>query len=127
LGPLEYRHTRIDTQILDIENFQGNAVVNYTDQETPYIRIIEHKHFEFGTQKKTVISYEYCDEWKPGMEPYYPLENEKNRTLYQRYKSLAKKENNVVFCGRLGTYRYYNMDQVIEQAILLFKTGRIPG
>jgi UDP-galactopyranose mutase len=84
LGPLEYRHTRIDTQILDIENFQGNAVVNYTDQETPYIRTIEHKHFEFGTQKKTVISYEYCDEWKPGMEPCYPLENEKNRALYRR-------------------------------------------
>lgn len=117
LGPLEYRHTRFDIQTLDTENFQGNAVVNYTDRETPYTRIIEHKHFVFGTQKKTVISREYSDEWKPGMEPYYPLEDERNIGLYGEYRALARAEKGVVFCGRLGTYRYYDMDQVIAQAL----------
>ncbi|MDR1468012.1 MAG: UDP-galactopyranose mutase [Spirochaetaceae bacterium] len=116
-GPLEYRHTRFDIQVLDSGNFQGNAVVNYTDRETPCIRIIEHKHFAFGTQAKTVISREYSDEWKPGMEPYYPLENEKNNALYREYEALARAEKDVVFRGRLGTYRYYDMDQVIAQAL----------
>jgi UDP-galactopyranose mutase len=121
LGPLEYRYTRFDIQILDTGNFQGNAVVNYTDRETPYTRIIEHKHFEFGTQGKTVISYEYSDEWKPGMEPYYPLENEKNKVLYRQYQNMAKTEKNIVFCGRLGTFRYYDMDQVIDHALNEFR------
>jgi UDP-galactopyranose mutase len=117
LGPLEYRHTRFDVQIVDIENFQGNAVVNYTDRETPYTRIIEHKHFAFGTQRKTVISREYSGEWKPGLEPYYPLESEKSKVLYRQYRALAERQENVVFGGRLGTYRYYDMDQVIAQVL----------
>lgn len=117
LGPLEYRHTRFEIQVLDTDNFQGNAVVNYTDRKTPYTRIIEHKHFVFGTQKKTVISREYSDEWKPEMEPYYPLEDEKNKILYREYQERSRAEKDVVFCGRLGTYRYYDMDQVIAQAL----------
>jgi UDP-galactopyranose mutase len=121
LGPLEYRNIRMDTQTLEIENFQGNAVVNYTDRETPYTRIIEHKHFEFGKQNKTVISYEYSDEWKPGDECYYPIEDKKNLSLCERYKALAQKEKNIFFGGRLGTYKYYDMDQVIEQALSLAK------
>jgi UDP-galactopyranose mutase len=124
LGPLEYRHTRFDTQVVNIKNFQGNAVVNYTDPETPYTRIIEHKHFEFGTQDKTVISYEYFDEWKPGMEPYYPIENEQNMALYQKYCHLARSESNIVFGGRLGTYKYLDMDRVIEQAMDCYRNLR---
>jgi UDP-galactopyranose mutase len=121
MGPLEYRNIRHETNTLETENFQGNTVVNYTDQDTPYTRIIEHKHFEFGRRNKTVISYEYSGEWKPGDECYYPIEDEKNLVLYERYKTLVQKEKSVFFGGRLGTYKYYDMDQVIEQALLLFR------
>ena len=117
LGHLEYRTVRFETEELDMENYQGNAVVNYTDREVPYTRIIEHKHFEYGQQPTTVISKEYSTEWKPGMEPYYPVNDEKNMQLYEKYKELADKESNVIFGGRLGTYKYYNMDQVIEVAL----------
>ena len=117
LGALQYRSVRFETEVLDTDNYQGNAVVNYTDNETPYTRIIEHKHFEFGTQEKTVISREYSTEWKPGDEPYYPVNDDKNSTLYSQYKELADKEKNVIFGGRLGEYRYYDMDKVIEAAL----------
>ena len=115
-GNLEYRNVSFETEILDVENYQGNAVVNYTDSETPYTRIIEHKHFTFGTQPKTIISREYSVEWKPGDEPYYPVNNEKNGELYEKYRKLAEKEENVIFGGRLGEYRYYDMDKVILAA-----------
>ncbi len=117
LGYLEYRSVRFETETLDMENYQGNAVVNYTDRETPYTRIIEHKHFVFGTQPKTVISREYSSEWKPGDEPYYPVNDAKNGALYQQYKALADKEDKVIFGGRLGEYKYYDMDKVIESAL----------
>lgn len=117
LGVLEYRSVRFDEEVLDIENFQGNAVVNYTDSETPYTRIIEHKHFEFGTQPKTVISREYSSEWKLGDEPYYPINDKKNSELYEKYKILTESENKVIFGGRLGQYKYYDMDKVIEVAL----------
>ena len=117
LGYLEYRSVRFETEVLDMENFQGNAVINYTDRETPYTRIIEHKHFVFGTQPKTVISREYSSEWKPGDEPYYPVNDEKNGELYQQYKALADAESKVIFGGRLGEYKYYDMDKVIESAL----------
>lgn len=117
LGHLEYRSVRFETEELDMENYQGNAVVNYTDREVPYTRIIEHKHFEFGTQPTTIISREYSAEWKPGMEPYYPVNDEKNNELFARYRELAEKEEKVIFGGRLGNYKYYNMDQVIEAAL----------
>ena len=117
LGHLEYRTVSFETEVLDCDNYQGNAVVNYTDYEVPYTRIIEHKHFEFGTQEKTVISREYSTEWKPGMEPYYPVNDEKNSALYRQYCQLAEKEGNVIFGGRLGQYKYYDMDQVIEAAL----------
>lgn len=116
-GPLEYRSLRFDTKELDTENFQGNAVVNYTDSETPYTRIIEHKHFEFGTQPKTVISMEYPLAWEPGQEPYYPVNDEKNNALFARYQALADKTPGVFFGGRLGSYRYFDMDQVVEAAL----------
>lgn len=119
LGALEYRSVRFETETLDTENFQGNAVVNYTDSETPFTRIIEHKHFEFGTQEKTVISREYSAEWKKGDEPYYPVNDDKNNALYSKYKALAESEKNVVFGGRLGEYKYYDMDKVIEAAMKL--------
>ncbi len=119
LGHLEYRSVRFETEELDMENYQGNAVVNYTDREVPYTRIIEHKHFEFGTQPTTIISREYSAEWKPGMEPYYPVNDEKNNELFARYRELAEKEEKVIFGGRLGNYKYYNMDQVIEAAFSL--------
>jgi UDP-galactopyranose mutase len=119
LGTLEYRCVRFDIRELNSANFQGNAVVNYTDRETPYTRIVEHKHFEFGTQEKTVISYEYNDEWVPGMEPFYPIEDSHNIKLYHKYKELAQGERNVFFGGRLGTYRYCDMDQVVLQAMEL--------
>lgn len=119
LGALEYRSVRFETEILDKSNFQGNAVMNYTDAETPFTRIIEHKFFEFGTQSKTVISREYSMEWKVGDEPYYPVNDEKNNNLYQRYKALAANERNVLFGGRLGEYKYYDMDKVIESALML--------
>ena len=114
LGALEYRSVRFETEVLDMPNYQGNAVVNYTDTETPYTRIIEHKHFEFGTQPKTVISREYSAEWKKGDEPYYPVNDEKNGALYAAYKQLADAEPGVLFGGRLGEYKYYDMDKVIE-------------
>ena len=117
LGHLEYRSIRFETEVLDMPNYQGNAVVNYTDRETPYTRIIEHKHFEFGTQPKTVISREYSSEWKNGDEPYYPVNDEKNKALYEQYRALAAQESRVVFGGRLGEYKYYDMDAVIASAL----------
>ena len=116
-GPLQYRSVRFETEVLDCENYQGNAVVNYTDREVPYTRIIEHKHFEFGKQPKTVISREYSSEWKQGMEPYYPVNNEESNALYEKYRELADKESNVIFGGRLGQYKYYDMDKVIAAAL----------
>ena len=116
-GKLEYRSLKFETEILDEENHQGVAVVNYTDRETPYTRIIEHKHFEFGTQKKTVITREYPADWSEGMEPYYPVNDEKNQALYQKYAALAAGERQVIFGGRLGEYKYYDMDKVIESAM----------
>lgn len=123
LGTLEYRSVRFETEVLDIPNFQGNAAVNYTDAETPWTRIIEHKWFEFEKDDqgrdvpKTVISREYSSEWKPGDEPYYPVNDEKNSALYARYKTLAQKEDKVFFGGRLGEYKYYDMDQVVATAL----------
>lgn len=123
LGTLEYRSIRFENEVLDISNFQGNAAVNYTDQETPWTRIIEHKWFEFGKDEngndlpKTVISREYSSEWKLGDEPYYPVNDEKNGKLYAKYKELSMQENNVIFGGRLGEYKYYDMDQVIAVAL----------
>ena len=117
LGALEYRSVRFETEVLDCENYQGNAVVNYTEREVPYTRIIEHKHFEFGRQEKTVISREYSSEWSVGMEPYYPVNDEKNTALYQAYRELAEKEENVIFGGRLGDYKYYDMDKVVAAAL----------
>lgn len=123
LGTLEYRSVRFETEVLDKPNFQGNAAVNFTDRETPWTRIIEHKWFEFGKDEdrndlpKTVISREYSSEWKPGDEPYYPVNDEKNSELYKKYKKLADREENVIFGGRLGEYKYYDMDQVISAAL----------
>ena len=118
LGALEYRSLRFETKELPgEENFQGNAVVNYTEREIPYTRIIEHKHFAFGTQSGTVITKEYPAEWKKGDEPYYPVNNEKNNALYEAYRELAEKEENVLFGGRLGQYRYYDMDKTIAEAL----------
>ena len=123
LGTLEYRSVRFETEVLDKPNFQGNAAVNYTDRETPWTRIIEHKWFEFGKDEdgnelpKTVISREYSSEWKPGDEPYYPVNDEKNGALYKQYKELADKEENVIFGGRLGEYKYYDMDAVIASVL----------
>lgn len=117
LGALQYRSVRFETEVLDCPNYQGNAVVNYTDREVPYTRIIEHKHFEFGQGDKTVISREYSSEWKLGMEPYYPVNDVKNTKLYEKYKELAEKEERVIFGGRLGQYRYYDMDKVIAAAL----------
>ena len=125
LGALEYRSVRFETEVLDKPNFQGNAAVNYTDRETPWTRIIEHKWFEFGKDDagndipKTVISREYSSEWKVGDEPYYPVNDEKNGALYQEYKKLAHKEQKVIFGGRLGEYKYYDMDAVIASALEL--------
>ena len=121
LGALAYRSVRFETETLDMENYQGNAVVNYTDADTPYTRIIEHKHFEFGAQPKTVISREYSAEWKVGDEPYYPVNDEANGALYQQYKALAEGEEKVLFGGRLGEYKYYDMDRVIEAALAAWK------
>lgn len=127
LGYLEYRSVRFENEVLDIPNYQGNAAVNYTDRETPWTRIIEHKWFEFGKDEKgndlpkTVISKEFSSEWKLGDEPYYPVNDDKNNQLYQQYKNLASNEENVIFGGRLGDYKYYDMDQVIEQALKVCK------
>lgn len=117
LGALEYRGLKFETEILETANYQGNAVVNYTDYETPYTRIIEHKHFEFGTQPKTVVTREYPQKWVRGEEPYYPMNDDKNNGLYEKYKALADKETDVIFGGRLGQYKYYDMDDVIEAAL----------
>lgn len=117
LGALEYRTVRFETEELELENYQGNAVVNYTDREVPYTRIIEHKHFEFGKQPTTIISREYSSEWKPGIEPYYPINDEKNNELFAKYRELADQEKNVIFGGRLGNYKYYDMDKVIAAAL----------
>ncbi len=116
-GPLNYRSIRFESEVLDTDNYQGNAVINYTDAETPYTRIIEHKHFVFGTQQKTVISREYSQEWTPGIEPYYPINDEANNALCEKYKALANREEKVIFGGRLGQYRYYDMDAVILSAL----------
>lgn len=127
LGVLEYRSVRFETEVLDMPNFQGNAAVNYTDRETPWTRIIEHKWFEFGKDEdgndipKTVISREYSSEWNVGDEPYYPVNDEKNSTLYQKYKDLAAKEDKIIFGGRLGEYKYYDMDAVIASALEMVK------
>ena len=124
LGTLEYRSVRFENELLDIPNFQGNAAVNYTDAETPWTRIIEHKWFEFGKDEngndlpKTIISREYSSEWKPGDEPYYPVNDDKNGELYLKYKALAESESKVIFGGRLGEYKYYDMDAVINAALL---------
>ena len=117
LGVLEYRSVRFETEKLDMENYQGNAVVNYTSADVPYTRIIEHKHFNFGKQPVTIISREYSSEWKKGDEPYYPVNNEKNDSLYRQYEELSKNEKNVLFGGRLGQYKYYDMDKVIAAAL----------
>ena len=121
-GPLEYRSLRFETEVLDMENYQGNAVVNYTDYEVPYTRIIEHKHFDFGTQKKTVITREYSQEWEKGKEPYYPINDMKNSELFDKYERRALEEKNVLFGGRLGMYRYMDMDKVIEEALNMAET-----
>ena len=131
-GELEYRSVRFETEVLDKENYQGNAVVNYTEYEVPYTRIIEHKHFEYGkslgkiaegeAQEKTIISREYPDKWVQGKEPYYPINNERNNELYNKYAELAKKDSKVIFGGRLGQYKYYDMDKVILSALECVKT-----
>jgi UDP-galactopyranose mutase len=120
LGPLEYRSVRFETETLDMPNFQGNAAVNYTDAQTPYTRIIEHKWFEDLGSEKTIISKEYSSEWKPGDEPYYPVNDEKNNQLYQQYKQKADKEDKVIFGGRLGEYKYYDMDAVVARALEIY-------
>ncbi len=116
-GELEYRSLRFETEVLEEENYQGNAVVNYTEYEIPYTRIIEHKHFEYGTQPKTVITREYPQSWHKGDEPYYPMNDEKNIRLYEKYRELACREGNVIFGGRLGQYKYYDMDDTVEAAL----------
>ena len=126
-GKLEYRTVRFETEILDMPNYQGNAVVNYTEREVPYTRVIEHKHFEmFGEDvyqsPKTVISKEYSSEWTEGSEPYYPVNDERNNALYQKYKELADKETNVIFGGRLAEYKYYDMHHIVEKALRLFES-----
>ena len=120
-GKLEYRSLRFETEVLAEENYQGNAVVNYTEREIQYTRIIEHKHFEYGQQEKTVITREYPSEWKEGDEPYYPVNNERNNELYLKYKELADKEEKVIFGGRLGEYKYYDMDKIIEKSIAVIR------
>ena len=115
-GKLQYRTVRFENELLDTDNYQGVAVVNYTDRETPFTRIIEHKHFEFGTQPKTVISREYPSEWTEGMEPYYPVNDERNAALYRQYAALAAEEQNMIVGGRLAEDKYYDMDKVIESA-----------
>ncbi|MCG0715608.1 UDP-galactopyranose mutase [Lactiplantibacillus plantarum] len=129
LGELEYRSLRFETEERDVDNYQGNAVINYTDAETPYTRIIEHKHFEFGKgdKGKTIITREYPANWKRGDEPYYPVNNTRNNTLYKQYAELAKQEGNVIFGGRLGQYRYYDMHQVIHAALVCVKSELSKG
>ncbi len=126
-GELEYRSLRFETETLDTDNFQGNAVVNYTEYEVPFTRIIEHKHFEFGMQEKTVITKEYSAAWKRGDEPYYPMNDEKNNDLFAKYKALSTKEENVIFGGRLGEYKYYDMHQVVAQALTVAASQQSKG
>ncbi len=121
-GPLEYRSVRFETEIYDTDNYQGNAVINYTDRDTPYTRVIEHKHFEFGKQEKTVVSREYSSKWEKGQEAYYPLNDEKNNELFKKYKELSETLDQVIFGGRLGNYKYYDMHNVIREALNLVKT-----
>lgn len=121
LGVLQYRSVRFETEKLECDNYQGNAVVNYTDREVPYTRIIEHKHFEFGNQPVTIISREYSSEWHKGDEPYYPVNDQKNNALYQEYKELAAKEDKVIFGGRLGGYKYYDMDKTVKASLDLVR------
>ena len=121
LGTLEYRSIRLETKVIDCCDYQGNAVINYCDEEIPYTRVIEHKHFEFGKQPKTVVSWEYSKEWTKNDEPFYPINDEKNNALYQKYKELASTKPNIIFGGRLGEYKYYDMDKVIEKALALAK------
>lgn len=121
LGALQYRSVRFETEVLDTDNYQGNAVVNYTDREVPFTRIIEHKHFEYGKQEKTVISREYSSEWKKGDEPYYPVNDDKNSKLYEEYKKLASERKDIIFGGRLGMYKYFDMDKVIRASLELCK------
>ena len=116
-GNLEYRSLRFEEEVLDKDSFQGNITVNYTDHDHPYTRIVEHKYFEFGTQPKTVITKEYSQEWKPGMEPYYPVNDERNSAVYEKYKAEADKLENVMFCGRLAEYKYYDMHMIVELAL----------
>ncbi|HDK7137996.1 TPA: UDP-galactopyranose mutase [Clostridium botulinum] len=116
-GVLEYRSLRFETEVLDLENYQGNAVINYTDKETTYTRVIEHKHFEFGAQEKTIITKEYPSEWEKGDEPYYPINDKKNIELYEKYKDLAVKEDKVLFGGRLADYKYYDMHHIVGKAL----------
>ena len=120
-GPLEYRSVRFETEIYDTDNYQGNAVINYTDRDTPYTRVIEHKHFEFGKQEKTVVSREYSSKWEKGQEAYYPLNDEKNNELFKKYKELSETLDQVIFGGRLGNYKYYDMHNVIREALNLVK------
>lgn len=120
-GPLKYRSVRFETEELTMESFQGNAAVNYTDREVPYTRIIEHKHFEFGKQPTTIISREYSSEWSVGKEPYYPVNDDENTALYAKYAELGAKEGNVIFGGRLGAYKYYDMDKVIDAALTMLE------
>ena len=121
LGRLQYRTVRFETEIIDTDNYQGNAVINYTESTVPYTRVIEHKHFEFTESDKTVVSREYSSEWKPGAEPYYPVNDEKNNALYAEYNKLAEKERNVLFGGRLGRYKYFDMDKTVIEALALAK------
>lgn len=127
LGALSYRSLRFETEVLESPNFQGNAVINYTDRETPWTRVIEHKWFEPGSQPRTVVTREYSVEWKPGDEPYYPVNDEKNGALYEEYRKLAAQEADVVFGGRLGEYKYYDMDAVIGAALLMCEREKEPG
>ena len=125
LGNLDYRTLRVENEILeDVDDYQGNAVFNYTDRETPFTRIIEHKHFEFNNCPGTVITREYPSDWKLGDEAYYPVNDEKNNTLFEKYKELASKEENVMFGGRLGHYKYYDMDKVIMAALELVESEK---
>ena len=116
-GNLEYRSLRFEEEVLDKDSFQGNITVNYTDHDHPYTRIVEHKYFEFGSQPKTVITKEYSQDWKPGMEPYYPVNDERNSSVYEKYKAVADKLKNVMFCGRLAEYKYYDMHMIVELAL----------
>lgn len=118
-GRLEYRSLKFDTKVIDTPNFQGNAVVNYTSADVPYTRIIEHKHFEYGTQPKTVITYEYPATWSEGLEPYYPVNNERNNAIAAEYRQMARSMGNVIFGGRLGQYAYFDMDDTVDEALKL--------